>query len=81
MENMLHEVAREESRRLISPDKKQLKFNEIVHCAMTFYTGNETSGVRELVRSCDKVDQSYVAKKPMWAVLRDQYAWMLDDAA
>lgn len=77
MEEHLQTVARFEAGRLTSPDKKQLRFNEIVTCATQFYPGSEIAGIRELVEACDKVSPAYVSKRPMWQVLRDNYGWML----
>jgi hypothetical protein len=74
---MLHSVARARAEALAEPDRKQLRFNEIVDCAVRFYSADPLSGVLELVDSCDKAQpELYVAKSPMWKTLRDQYAWM-----
>ena len=72
----LHNLAREIADKLPSPDKKQLRFNEIVDVAKSHYYGDVEAGVRELVWSCDRDDQLYVNKSPMWRSLRENYAWM-----
>ncbi len=77
-DEFLHEVARQVSTHLEEPDKKQLRFNEIVWCAKTFYAMNVIAGIVELVRSCDKTDALYVKGSPMWATLKQQYGWMIE---
>lgn len=77
--NELHEYAREVAAGLQDPDKKQLRFNEIVETAARFYPGSERAGVRELVRSCDKSDLLYVKGHPMWQTLNEQYRFYLDE--
>lgn len=73
----LHELARLEASNLEQPDKKQLRFNDIVRVAKRFYQSDLEAGIRELVRSCDKACPSlYVAGKPMWQTLETDYAWM-----
>lgn len=72
----LHNLARNHASTLREPDKKQLRFNEIVQIAMEFYN-DPASGVIELVNACDRAQADlYVPKHPMWQVLRDQYQWM-----
>lgn len=71
----LHILARQVASSLDQPDKKQLKFNEIVNTAIEFYN-DPREGVIELVRSCNKSDENYVAKNPMWYVLKNHYQWM-----
>ena len=73
----LHKLARECAAELREPDKKQLRFNEIVQAARDFYSGDVQAGIRELVASCDKADRTlYVKGRPMWQVLANEYAWM-----
>jgi hypothetical protein len=74
----LHALARDRAARLTNPDRKQLRFNDIVSCALRFYPADPAAGVRELVDACDR-DQAemYVAKSPMWRDLGDRYSWML----
>lgn len=57
-------------------DKKQLRFNEIVLCAKTFYN-NPMEGVKELVESCMTHTTLYVRKNPMWYELTANHGWML----
>lgn len=65
---------------LVDPDKKQLRFNDIVRVALRYYPSAAMSGVAELVRSCDRAEPSlYVAKAPMWQVLEDRYGWMFPE--
>lgn len=73
----LHDVAREAAAQLEDPDRKQLRFNEIVNCAMVFYRADPMGGVVELVQACDRshVDL-YVRGGPMHRVLMDEYGWM-----
>ena len=71
----LHVEARRLAELLRDPDKKQLKFNDIVNAARRFYNDPDY-GVRELVESCDKTSLLYVAKKPMWQTLDTEYNWM-----
>lgn len=73
----LHVIARDCAEKLRDPDKKQLRFNEIVEAAQAFYPASVDEGVRELVEACDKSSRLYVRKAPMWQVLREQYGWML----
>lgn len=77
MSDHLHAIARERAATLIDPDRKQLRWNEIVACAERFYSSNPHDGVRELVDACDRAKPDlYVAKRPMWKVLNDEYGWM-----
>jgi hypothetical protein len=65
---------------LVDPDKKQLRFNDIVRVARRFYPSLVIYGVAELVQSCDRAAPSlYVAKAPMWQVLEDRYGWMFPE--
>ncbi|MBC7282596.1 hypothetical protein [Hoeflea sp.] len=74
----LHVRARECASDLANPDKKQLRFNEIVATARAFYPNDVAGGVVELVKSCDAEDDTiYVKGRPMWAELRERYAWMI----
>jgi hypothetical protein len=74
----LHAYAREIALGLRDPDRKQLRFNEIVECAKLFYAGHERAGVRELVEACDRSNAAlYVPKRPMWHILNTEYRWML----
>lgn len=77
MSDDLHAVARERAASLIDPDRKQLRWNDIVACAERFYPSNPKDGVCELVDACDRAKADlYVAKRPMWDVLRNEYGWM-----
>jgi hypothetical protein len=79
-DEQLHAQAREIASTLSSPDRKQLRFNEIVAAAKDFYPGDVASGVRELVLSCDReCADLYVPKRPMWQVLRQEYGWMMSE--
>ena len=74
----LHVLAREVAAALIEPDRKHLRFNEIVETALMFYPTDPRGGVRELVESCDRQCTAlYVKGRPMWAGLRASYAWMI----
>lgn len=84
----LHVLAREIAGTLVEPDRKQLRFNEIVEASKRFYVSPE-EGVRELVSACDKSrafinpdgsialtpNEMYVPKQPMWKALNEQYSW------
>lgn len=73
----LHTIAREASAELVDPDRKQMRFNEIISVAKSHYYGNPAAGVVEIVQSCDReCPELYVKNAPMWATLRDHYAWM-----
>lgn len=85
---VLFKKAREESKLLLRPDKKQLKYNEIVETAKLFYYNDIEAGIKELVISCEKppenIDKNYssyhslyVKNRPMWKVLQEEYSWML----
>ena len=76
-DNHLHALARDVAGTLMSPDRKQLRFNEIVTAAGKFYPAAPEEGVRELVQSCDRGGSLYVAGQPMWASLNNRYRWML----
>lgn len=74
----VHAYAREVALTLSAPDKKQLRFNEIVAAASDFSPSDVRAGVRELVQACDATNAAlYVRGDPMWATLRRDYAWML----
>ena len=78
----LQTYAREVAAGLAEPDKKQLRFNEIIRAARRFYASDPRAGVREIVLSCDKAQSDlYVAKSPMWQVLSDAYGWMFPEDA
>lgn len=73
----LHEHARKEAEKLLDPDRKQLRFNEIVSAAKRFYPSDPMAGVSELVQSCDRsCSELYVKGAPMWKVLEEDYAWL-----
>ena len=71
----LHTYAREVSEKLNNPDKKQLRYNDIVDTAKIFYN-DPFEGVKELVSSCDKESTLY-SKTPMTVSLNRDYGWML----
>lgn len=73
----LHGFARSAAERLESPNRKHLRFNDIVDTAKTFYPHCPFLGVLELVEACDRADEILYADEPMWKVLREQYAWIL----
>ena len=74
----MHEFARGIAERLLDPDRRQLRFNEIIACAVDFYPNDVSGGIAELVQSCDRAHASlYVKAAPMWQVLRSQYGWIL----
>lgn len=77
MSEELQAFARKTADALKDPDKKQLRFNEIVACAARFYPADPRGGVRELVQSCDRSNPDlYVKNDPMWHRLTTSYAWM-----
>ena len=79
VQEKLHAAARAEAGGLTDPDKKQLRFNEIVAVALEYYPHDAEGGVRELVRACDRAASDlYVKGAPMWETLRKQYGWMRD---
>ena len=74
----LHALAREFAAKIVAPDKKQLRFNEIVEAALDFYAGDPRGGVSELVSACDRAcPDLYVKSDPMWQSLRRRHSWML----
>lgn len=76
----LHRFARERAEGLARPDKGQLRFNDIVRCALAFYE-DATAGVRELVAACDKDNATLYSKgAPMWQSLEENYQWMREGA-
>jgi hypothetical protein len=89
LESRLHTHARWCADLLHDPDKKQLKYNDIVEAAIAFYN-DPFVGVTELMQSCDKIhfewnddkgekivsNHSYVPKKPWARELLDNCAWM-----
>ena len=90
-DDSLHSLARAVAASLRSPDRKQLRFNEIVAAARDFYPSAVEAGVVELVQSCDRegpapasfigpmpANALYVRKAPMWRTMWDQYGWMSD---
>ena len=48
MEKELHILARELAIKLKDPDKKQLRYNDIVNAALTFYPTNPQAGEKFL---------------------------------
>jgi hypothetical protein len=62
----LHAVARRRAAQLSDPDKKHLRFNEIVDAAKAVYPPPHVEGVIELVDSCNRSDSLYVKEMPMW---------------
>ncbi len=78
MDRELHELARSVADTLANPDRKQLRFNEIVEVALSHYP-EPMEGVTELVKSCDNLEENplYVKGDPMWKSLRVQYGWMV----
>jgi isoaspartyl peptidase/L-asparaginase-like protein (Ntn-hydrolase superfamily) len=48
----LHILARKIANSLIDPDRKQLRFNEIVNVAKAFYPAPHAHGIIELVAAC-----------------------------
>ena len=78
----LHKCARTWAAQLRNPDKKQLRFNDIVECAIVYYQPDPFGGVRELILSCDK-DKGclYIKGTSMVEELTNQYTWMLDHQA
>ena len=76
-DNKLHALARHIADGLIDPDRKQLRFNDIVATARSHYPRNVEAGVTELVEACDRsIPEIYVKGAPMWQALTEQYAWM-----
>jgi len=76
-DDKLHALARHIADGLIDPDRKQLRFNDIVATARSHYLRNVEAGVIELVEACDRSSpELYVKGAPMWQVLNQQYAWM-----
>ena len=74
----LHALARTTATAITDPDRKQLRFNEIVDTAWRFYPADPEAGVREMVSACDRAQTDlYIKGQPMWATLQDQYGWML----
>lgn len=76
-DEQLHALARVIAETLKEPDKKQLRFNEIVETAKLFYTNHVDGGVIELVLACDKSDEALYDKTPMWKSLQENYKWMI----
>lgn len=73
----LHALARAAAARLQDPDRKQLRFNDIVRVARGFYAADPATGVAELVAACDRGRPDlYVPKAPMWQTLETAYGWM-----
>lgn len=78
MDEELHVLARDVAATLGDPDRKQLRYNEIVESAKLFYSTDISAGVAELVDACDRTSPLYVKGDPMWQSLRRDYQWMLD---
>lgn len=75
-DEQLHAHARAVAATLVDPDRKQLRFNEIVRTAREYYN-DPTEGVDELVRACCRSrPQDYVKGSPMWKSLSEDYQWM-----
>ena len=79
----LHDLARRAASVLYAPDKKQLRFNDIVRVARLFYN-DAAIGVIELTLACDKEtwdgnpNPLYTERKdPMWLSLENQHGWMI----
>ena len=78
----LHAIARKHADRITTTgadlDRKQLRFNDIVECAVRFYPSTIEAGVIELVNACDRNQPDlYLHKSPMWQTLSEQYKWMI----
>ena len=79
LDDQLHARARERAARLSNPDKKQLRFNDIVRVAKSFYSADLFSGVNELVSACDRDCPSlYAGGEPMWQTLENEFGWMIN---
>ena len=76
-DEVLHQLAREIASSLSNPDRKQLRFNDIVRVARLFYPLDIRGGVVELVQSCNRDSALYVSKRPLWEVLEKEYQWIL----
>lgn len=85
LEEQLHSLARCVAESLIEPDRRQLRYNDIVAVAQIFYD-DPFSGVHELVVACDRKRLSgdkvvpnplYVQGRPMWQVLQQEYSWVV----
>jgi hypothetical protein len=77
----LQVLAREVAATLTDPDRKQLRFNNIVEVAKEFYPSCPEEGVLELVMSCDRNHVSlYVKGNPMWLTLSEEYRWLLSSS-
>lgn len=75
---ILHAHARGCAATLRDPDRKHLRFNEIVTAARRFYPANELAGVKELVEACDRANpELYYRKSPMWRELSENFGWMI----
>ncbi len=74
----LHIVARQIADKLVNPDRKQIRFNDIIRVAKTFYHQDVEAGVVELVAACDRDNLClYVKGDPMWQSLERDYMWMV----
>jgi len=74
----LYKLARNVASTLTNPDKKQLRFNDIVSAAKLFYANNPEAGILELVQACDKDNHAlYVKGCSMHESLRLHYGWMI----
>ena len=72
-----HAYARQVADTLKDPDKKQLRFNDIVRVAVLFYPSTPKEGIRELIMSCCRQSDLHVKGSPMWDTLEMRYQWML----
>ena len=78
LDEQLHATARKCAEQLCDPDKKHLRFNDIVATARVFYSDCPEDGIRELVAACDRANPALYDKAvPMWKSLQDNYGWML----
>lgn len=89
----LHAYVRECAAGLKDPNKKHLRYSEIVDTAIEFYPRDPFGGVGELVEACERpvnYDPEFIGPpnphrfplfvyrgKPMWQVLQEGYKWMI----
>lgn len=79
IDDQLQTLARAIAEDLPDPDKRQLRFNDIIAIAKRFYPNDVEGGVVELTRACDKQSELYTTRKdPMWQTLGEHYTWMED---
>ena len=76
MDGYLHLMARKYALVIEDADKKQLRYNDIVRVAQSFYPSDPAGGVRELVDACDRRSPLHIPGRPMWRCLEEQYCWM-----